>query len=93
MAAHKASVQCGEALTIAQAVEFHQKLKTAMDEGSTIELDASGVEKVDTAGLQLVVGLQRELDKVGGKLVWKQPSDVVKQAAVTLGLADRLSIN
>lgn len=90
MAGKKTSVDCGEAMTIAQSAELHQKLKAALEDSSSIELKADAVEKVDTAGLQLIIALEHEIEKVSGKLSWKDPSDTLKQAATTLGLAERL---
>ena len=93
MAGKEASVKCGEALTIANAADLHAQLSKALEESSVIELVADSVEKVDTAGLQLLVALSRELEKVDGKMVWKEPSDVLLQAATTLGLTPYLAID
>ena len=93
MASQAAVVQCGQALTIANAADLHTKLKEAVESSSDIELVADGVDKVDTAGLQLMVALSREIEKVNGTLVWKNPSEVLVQAVNTLGLRPYLAIN
>lgn len=87
------TVDCGEALTIAKSAELHEKLNEALAESSSIELLASSVEKVDTAGLQLIASLSRELERVNGSITWKNPSDVLVQAAKTLGLTSYIAIN
>ena len=93
MASQAAVVQCVQALTIANAADLHTKLKEAVESSSDIELVADGVDKVDTAGLQLMVALSREIEKVNGTLVWKNPSEVLVQAVNTLGLRPYLAIN
>jgi anti-anti-sigma factor len=93
MADNTASISCGEALTIANAANLHEQLQKALAKNSTIELEASTVEKVDTAGLQVIVALSRELEKSGGNIVWKNPSEKVVHAVSTLGLNPFLAMN
>lgn len=87
------TLNCGEALTIATASDFHQKVSQALNESSSIELLADSVSKIDTAGMQLVVSLKRELERIGGSLTWNKPSDVVTQSIVTLGLKSHFDID
>lgn len=48
-------------LTIFQAARFKEQMLDAIDSaGDLLELDLSTVEKLDTAGLQLLLLLQRE---------------------------------
>ena len=93
MATEQASIECGEALTIAHAANLHGQLTKALETSSTVELVAESIEKVDTAGLQLIVALSQELEKADGKIIWKKPSDVLVQAVSTLGLAPYLVID
>jgi anti-anti-sigma factor len=93
MTDNKASVNCGEALNISNAANLYDQLQKALEKSSAIELDAASVEKVDTAGLQVIVALGRELEKSGGSIVWKNPSDTLMQAATTLGLKPFLAIS
>lgn len=90
MATKKATVNCGEALTISNVADLHAKLTSALESSSTIELDVHEVEKVDTAGLQLLVALYSELDKSDGDLTWKAPSEAFKEAVAVTGMTPYL---
>lgn len=61
-------------------------------ERSAIVLDGQQVERVDTAALQLLVLLRRELDERGGTLAWRGASDALNEAAGLLGLARILEL-
>ena len=93
MADSKETINCGEALTIAHVATINQQLRKALEKSSTIEVVADAVEKVDTAGLQLFVALFKELEKVGGHVVWRSPSNVLTDAAATLGLTSYLAFD
>ena len=58
----------------------------------TVTLDGSAAERVDTAALQLLVLLRRELDKRGGTLAWHGASDALNDAAGLLGLTRILEL-
>lgn len=92
MAAKKITVECGESLAINSVADLYGKLSKALETSSTIELDTSGVEKVDTAGLQLLVALEHEVEKSSGKVSYKNPSEALQQAVVTMGLNSHLTI-
>ena len=93
MAAKKSVVDCGSSLTVATAAEMHHKLEAALKDSSNLHLNAQAVEKVDTAGLQLIVALYKEIDKLGGKVVWQEPSAVLRQASQTLGLTEQVGLD
>ena len=61
-------------------------------EAGAIVLDGGQVERVDTAALQLLVLLRRELDARGGTLGWHGTSDALSEAAGLLGLAQLLNL-
>jgi len=86
-------IDCGTALTVANAAALHQKLQTALNQSSTITLKADDVEKVDTAGLQLCVALNKEVAKLSGQILWHQPSQALAQAAKTLGLTQHIGLH
>ena len=93
MSSDTSIIDCGDALTVANAADMHQKLQAALNNSSTINLKADEVEKVDTAGLQLFVALSKEIERVSGEVIWQQPSDSLKQAAVTLGLTNAIGLH
>ncbi len=91
--ATKTTFSCGEALDIAQAGGLYSRLQKSLQKSSTIELKAEGVQKVDTAGLQLMLSLSNEVKKCGGELIWKSPSPVLLGAAKLLGLDKKLGLH
>ena len=93
MAVEKQTVDCGESLVISNAANLHKQFSEAMEQSTKIELVCESVSKVDTAGLQVLIALSQELEKVNGELIWKDPSDTVVKAITTLGLTPYLSIN
>lgn len=54
-------------------------------------LDASAVDQVDAAGVQLLVSLARSLDGLERPLRLVRPSDPLTEACTALGLGDWLS--
>ncbi len=57
-----------------------------------IVLDVEGLERVDTAALQLLVLFRRELESRGGKLAWRGTNAVLDEAASLLGLEQLLNL-
>ena len=91
--ANKTSFSCGESLDIANAASLHSRLERALQKASTIELKADSVSKVDTAGLQLVVSLKKEIELLGGEIQWKKPSEKLLDCANSLGLLKHLGLD
>lgn len=52
-------------LTIYEAVERKRELLAALDAAARLEIDLSGVDEMDTAGLQLLVLAGREAGRAG----------------------------
>lgn len=55
-------------------------------------LDGQQVERIDTAVLQLLMLVRRELDTRGGTLAWRGTSNVLNEAASLLGLTRILEL-
>lgn len=90
--AEKTSFSCGDALDISHVAALKVRLEKSLQKASTIELKANDVEKVDTAGLQLVVSLKKEVTTLHGKIIWKSPSEKLIHAAMSLGLKEYLEL-
>lgn len=56
------------------------------------QLDGAAVERVDTAALQLLVAFRREAAARGLSPAWLGVSDVMREAAGVLGLAQALEL-
>jgi phospholipid transport system transporter-binding protein len=55
-------------------------------------LDASGVERVDTAALQLLVAFHRDAQARGSQVAWAGVSTPLQNAAQQLGLTKTLAL-
>jgi ABC-type transporter Mla MlaB component len=59
--------------------------------GDAANVDASAVEQVDGAGLQLLVSLRRSFDEQHRTLTLQQPSALLRDACKALGLEGLLA--
>jgi phospholipid transport system transporter-binding protein len=60
--------------------------------GNPVVVDGSAVERIDTAGLQLLVALARRQQQAGRELQWKAASTEIIQCGARLGLIDALGL-
>lgn len=60
--------------------------------GDPLVIDGGSVERVDTAGLQLLVALARRQQQAGGRLEWKAVSPELLKSSERLGLAGALCL-
>lgn len=92
------SLTVGTELCIPQAAEIQAawlQALTQVESGQpcVVQLDLSGVEACDSAGLQLLLALKARLEQQGGTLSLESPSAVVREALGIFGLdTDLLSL-
>jgi ABC-type transporter Mla MlaB component len=79
-------IDVGEQLTIAHCAQIYPQLLSAMAEGQAVSINASRVERVDTAALQLFFSFQRDAREQGLVTIWSKPSKVFCDAVDTLGM-------
>jgi len=79
-------VTLGPACTIREAVALKAHLLDQLATRKSIEIDGSGVDHIDTAGVQLLVALVRECGDSNIRVTWREWSAVVSEALRTLGL-------
>jgi ABC-type transporter Mla MlaB component len=91
--ATKTSFSCGEALDIAHVASLQTRLEKSLQKSSILELKAEAVEKVDTAGLQLIISIKKEVQTSGGNIIWRKPSEKLLTSAKSLGLSDHLGLS
>jgi ABC-type transporter Mla MlaB component len=89
----KTSLSLGESLNILQASKLYSRAEISLQKSSTIELKADAVQIADSAGLQLILSLKKEVDTCGGKLSWKNPSLPLLESARLLGLFEDLGLH
>jgi ABC-type transporter Mla MlaB component len=83
---HIKEIDFAEQLSLADCAEIYPQLLNAMAEGRAVSLNASRVERVDTAALQLLYGFQRDAVAQGLVTIWSKPSKVFCDAVDTIGM-------
>jgi anti-sigma B factor antagonist len=66
-------------LTIHTAAEQKDRLMSALAEGTGLRIDLSGVTDVDTAGLQVLLLVEREAARHGVAVEHHEPSPAVRE--------------
>ena len=78
--------------TLREAEALKVALNAAEDSSGDLTLEAGAVEKVDTAGLQLLIAFARRIQLLERRLVWGSVSPALRSSARTLGLAAALGL-
>jgi anti-anti-sigma regulatory factor len=77
-------------LTIVQAADLHRTLVARVASGGPLAIDGSRVEEIDTSILQLLTSLWRTSMERGISCTWHGVSDVLRQRAALIGVAEML---
>lgn len=86
------TIPCGDILSIADVGDLYANLLMSMAEGSTINIDASEIEKIDAASLQMIYAFSKEAEKQGKPLTWDSASSAFLHSAKLLGLAELMNL-
>ncbi len=86
------SVVLDESLEISDAGALLEQLQAAAETNSSLVIDGSQIQVIDTAILQLLVALFRHAERRGTRITWQQPSDTLCQTAALLGLEGHLCL-
>ena len=84
--------QMDKQCTVREAEAFKLALQAAEDSSGDLTVDAGVVERIDTAGLQLLLGFAARLRVMERRLVWGAVSPAVRQGAKQLGLDEALGL-
>lgn len=78
---------------ISKVEQLHEKLESMFAASTTVEIDASAVERIDTSTLQLLVSFINTMSKhhLTARLV--NPSKYFLDTARLMGLSDHLLLN
>lgn len=79
-------------LTIDTAQKLQAKFAKSLARESDIKVIADRVETIDTAGLQLLLALCRDLNSAGRAILWQSPSSNLLGSLRLLGLTEELGI-
>ena len=76
--------------TLQEAAQLQSRLIAAS--GNPLVVDGSAVERIDTAGLQLLVALARRQQQAGRALQWQAASPALRSCTARLGLSAALGL-
>lgn len=77
-------------LDITGARHLYHELDDLLASAKALVLDASGVQRIDTAALQLIAAFCRAARDAGLPVQWRDASPVLRDAAALLGLEEAL---
>lgn len=77
---------------ITHAAELRERMLELLGSTGSIRVDAGGVDRVDTAGIQLLTALALEARRGDGSLLWVSVSDAVREAARVLEATEVLAL-
>lgn len=78
------------ALVVGELQPLHDALRPLVATGAS--LDAAGVERADTAGVQLLTAFVRDVERHGRAVTWIGPSAALRDRAASLGLTGVLGL-
>lgn len=82
-----------EEISIANAGDWQDKLTAALQDTSSLMLDASELSRVDTAGVQLLAVLFKQAQASSVSIGWSASSATLETTASQLGLKSALLLN
>lgn len=86
-------IRCGTVFDISLAGQKYAELAEVLKEPGAVQLSARELQKIDAAGLQLLVAFFREAEKLQKDVSWLDTSEVLVDAARLLGLDTQLQID
>jgi anti-anti-sigma regulatory factor len=83
-------LKADESLEIAQLAGLKQKWLKSMEASTVVTVQLDSVQRVDTAGLQFLIGLRKEAQSRSLELHFDRPSEILRKQAAVLGLDSEL---
>jgi len=80
-------------LGIEQTQDLRAQLAACFERAGTVVFEASAVQRVHTAAMQLFVMFCRDRRAAGFDTEWRQPSTTLQTAAAVMGVANHLQIS
>jgi len=78
--------------TVAEAEALKSQLARRLEESQPVIVDVSALQRIDTAGLQLLAAFVRERRTAGLAVTWRGRAAALETAAGLLGLNDMLEL-
>jgi len=91
-AQHTTLIDCSPELDISGAQDLYDTLQGALRAQCPVILDATHVERVDTAVLQMLCAFVRDAQASGMVVQWQQPLPVLENAAGLLNVRACLAL-
>ena len=85
-------ISFGKVLGISTVNELYCSLKQSLESGLTIELDASCVERIDTAALQLLCAFVGDSTSSRRRIQWRCPTQALIASAKLLQINGLLAL-
>lgn len=85
-------IQLDRISDISRVEQLHEKLETLLSEGNGVEINASAVERIDTASLQLLTAFVRTVAKHHIDIRIIQPSASFTDTVRLMGLENALAL-
>jgi anti-anti-sigma regulatory factor len=79
--------------TVADASSLKSGLAKLLDESDVVTLDIAAVQRIDTAGLQVIATFIRERESHGRQVQWRGHAPAMTAAAKLLGLDGLLKLS
>ena len=89
---HTTLIYCTPELDISGAQDLYQTLQAALRAQCPVILDATRVERIDTAVLQMLCAFVRDAQANGMVVQWRQPSPALQNAARLLNVRACLAL-
>jgi ABC-type transporter Mla MlaB component len=77
---------------VAEAASLRQSLAALLNEPQPVTLDVAALQRIDTAGLQVITAFVRERGASGRSVEWQGTAPVLSTAAQLLGLTSLLNL-
>lgn len=78
--------------TVAAAEALKSELARRLQQSQPVTLDVTALQRIDTAGLQLLAAFVRDRRTAGRSIVWRGRASALETAAGLLGLRDMLEL-
>lgn len=79
------TVRLGAQVDISMASMLYQQLSSALDTEDTPVLDGSETERIDTAGIQILMAFRIQAERQGRDWEWLNRPECLEKAEVLLG--------
>ncbi len=79
-------IHLGAELGIRSVQKAHGLIAESLAQGFDPRLDAGDLQKIDSAGLQMIYSLRMTVEKIGQSIVWTRSSPLIDSRAAELGM-------